>query len=69
MSAENNLTHSQIYYKNNKDYILNNACEKTCCECGAVISRASFSSHRRSKRHKLYLLNISKINQQLGNHQ
>lgn len=39
------------YYKNNKNKILQKQKVKITCECGSIISKASYSKHLKSNKH------------------
>ena len=46
------------YRKDNKDKIAEKNAEKITCECGSVISRSSFSTHKKTKKHQKLIENL-----------
>lgn len=45
----------QNYYENNKDEIKQKRKEKKNCDCGEIITKESFSRHKKGKKHQEYL--------------
>jgi hypothetical protein len=43
-------------YQKNRDTILAKAAERVQCQCGSIISRRNLSTHKKSMKHRLYIL-------------